>query len=105
MVKHAQNVRMLLPMNCLNVFDHFVKLTVEGLKNDRIFSTVKVRRATRGHKLMKWCNFRKSKRKKQKKVIPSIRGLQRKDSGQYKWPELRTKKILLPLAIIFITIN
>ena len=54
---------------------------------------------------MKWCNFRKSKRKKQKKVIPSIRGLQRKDSGQYKWPELRTKKILLPLAIIFITIN
>ena len=54
---------------------------------------------------MKWCNFRKSKRKKQKKVIPSIRGLQRKDSGQYNWPELRTKKILLPLAIIFITIN
>ena len=32
MVKHTLAVRRLLPMNCFNVFDHFVGLALEGLK-------------------------------------------------------------------------
>ena len=31
MVKHTQTIRRLLPMNCLSVFDHMVRLTLEGL--------------------------------------------------------------------------
>ena len=31
MVKHAQTIRQLLPTNCLNVFDYFVKLALKGL--------------------------------------------------------------------------
>ena len=32
MVKHTLAVRRLLPMNSFNVFDHFVGLALEGLK-------------------------------------------------------------------------
>ena len=32
MVKHTQAIRWQLPINCLNVFDHFVGLALEGLK-------------------------------------------------------------------------
>ena len=38
MVKHTQTIRQ-LPMNCLGVYDHFVKLTLQGLR-----------------KLLKWAN-------------------------------------------------
>ena len=34
MVKHTLTIRRLLPWNCLSVFDHFVGLTLEGLKQD-----------------------------------------------------------------------
>ena len=30
MVKHTQTIRWLLPMNCLNVFDHFLGLALKG---------------------------------------------------------------------------
>ena len=32
MVKHTQTIRRLLPTNCLSVFDYFVGLALEGLK-------------------------------------------------------------------------
>ena len=32
MVKHTQTIRLLLPTNCLSVFDHFVKLALKGLR-------------------------------------------------------------------------
>ena len=32
MVKHNQTIRRLLPTNCLSVFDHFVGLALEGLR-------------------------------------------------------------------------
>ena len=35
MVKHTQTIRWLLPWNCLSVFDHFVGLALEGLKQDK----------------------------------------------------------------------
>ena len=31
MVKNTQTIRRLLPMNCLSVFDHFVRLALEGI--------------------------------------------------------------------------
>ena len=31
MVKHTQKIRLLLPTNCLSVFDHFVELALKGL--------------------------------------------------------------------------
>ena len=31
MVKHIQTIRRLLPTNCLCVFDHFLRLSLEGL--------------------------------------------------------------------------
>ena len=31
MVKHAQTIRRLQPVNCLNVFDHFVGSAIERL--------------------------------------------------------------------------
>ena len=31
MVKHTQTIRRLLPMNCLNVIDHFVGLALKRL--------------------------------------------------------------------------
>ena len=34
MVKHTQTVCRLLRTNCLSVFDHFVGMTVKGLKSD-----------------------------------------------------------------------
>ena len=34
MVKHTQTIRRLLPWNCLSVFDHFVGLALEVLKQD-----------------------------------------------------------------------
>ena len=45
MVKHTQTTRRLLSTNCLKVFDHFVRLALEGkvmqiekeLINDRLF--------------------------------------------------------------------
>ena len=30
MVKHTQTIRWLLPINCLNVFDHFLGLALKG---------------------------------------------------------------------------
>ena len=33
MVKHTQRIRRLLLTNCLNVFDHFVGLALNGLTN------------------------------------------------------------------------
>ena len=33
MVKHTQTIRRQQPTNCLNVFDHFVGLALEGLNN------------------------------------------------------------------------
>ena len=32
MVKHTQTIRLLLPMNCMSVFDDFVGLALKGLK-------------------------------------------------------------------------
>ena len=32
MVKHTQTIRLILPTNCLSLFDHFVGLTLKGLK-------------------------------------------------------------------------
>ena len=32
MVKYTQTIRQQQPMNCLSVFDHFVGLTLKGLK-------------------------------------------------------------------------
>ena len=32
MFKHTQTVRLLLPTNCLGVFDHFVGLALKGLQ-------------------------------------------------------------------------
>ena len=32
MVKHTQAIRLLLPMNCMSVFDDFVGLALKGLK-------------------------------------------------------------------------
>ena len=34
MVKHTQTIRWQLPMNCLGVFDHFVKLKLKELTKD-----------------------------------------------------------------------
>ena len=34
MVKHTQTICRLLRTNCLSVFDHFVGMTVKGLKSD-----------------------------------------------------------------------
>ena len=34
MVKHTQTICWLLRTNCLSVFDHFVGMTVKGLKSD-----------------------------------------------------------------------
>ena len=34
MVKHTQIIRWLFSTNCLSVFDHFVGLTIEGLKTE-----------------------------------------------------------------------
>ena len=31
MVKHTQNIRRLLPTNCLSMFDHFKGLALKGL--------------------------------------------------------------------------
>ena len=31
MVKHTQTIRRQKPTNCLNVFDHFVELTLKGI--------------------------------------------------------------------------
>ena len=39
MVKHIQTIRRFLPTNCLNVFDHFVGLTLKGLKALEAFTT------------------------------------------------------------------
>ena len=39
MVKYAQAIRRLLPLNCLNVFDHFVGLSLTGLTSSRILTT------------------------------------------------------------------
>ena len=36
MVKHTQTICRLLRTNCLSVFDHFVGMTVKGLKSDII---------------------------------------------------------------------
>ena len=33
MVKHTQTIRQQQPINCLNVFDDFVRLAVKGLMN------------------------------------------------------------------------
>ena len=33
MVKHNQTIRRLLSTNCLSVFEHFVGLTLQGLKH------------------------------------------------------------------------
>ena len=33
MVKHAQTIRRLLPMGCLNVFDQLVRLALKGLRS------------------------------------------------------------------------
>ena len=38
MVKHTQTIRRLLPMNCLTVFDHFVELALEGLRENDLVS-------------------------------------------------------------------
>ena len=32
MVKRTQTIRLQQPTNCLSVFDHFVELTLKGLK-------------------------------------------------------------------------
>ena len=34
MIKHTQTIRRQQSMDCLNVFDHFVKLVLKGLKGD-----------------------------------------------------------------------
>ena len=39
MVKYAQAIRCLLPLNCLNVFDDFVGLSLKGLTSSRILTT------------------------------------------------------------------
>ena len=36
MVKHTQTIRRLLPMNCLSVFDHFVRFAFKGLTHCEI---------------------------------------------------------------------
>ena len=33
MVKHTETISRLLPTNCLNVFDHFVGLVLQGLSD------------------------------------------------------------------------
>ena len=37
MVKHAQAICWLLSTNCLSVFDHFVRLSLKGLSNSKMF--------------------------------------------------------------------
>ena len=41
MFKHTQTIRRLLQTNCLNVFDHFVGLTLKRVKAERRFSPLK----------------------------------------------------------------
>ena len=36
MVKYIQRIRRLMPKNCLDVFDHFVRLALKGLTHFRL---------------------------------------------------------------------
>ena len=47
MVKHNKIVRRQNPMNCLNVFDHFVGLALKGLKFQNL----------RSHDVIKWLSI------------------------------------------------
>ena len=38
MVKHTQTISRQKPTNCFSVFDHFVKLTLKGLKTEHCFN-------------------------------------------------------------------
>ena len=37
-IKHTQTITWLLPTNCLSVFDHFVGLTLKGLRPAHLFA-------------------------------------------------------------------
>ena len=53
MVKHTQTIRLLLPTNCLSVFDNFVGLTFKGLNTGAILTaSIKLGNLLRGHSFM-----------------------------------------------------
>ena len=41
MVKHTQTIRRLLPINCLNVFDHFKGLALKRLKCEKSWDVIR----------------------------------------------------------------